>query len=141
MQNFRFGVSFAIFVLSAIGYAGQAAPEATKPVEKTAAPKQTTAGAVTVFVDPATGKIREPKPAEVEALTSPRAHATPQQTDDVKLLYGAHGAVGVKLGPESLNYVVYTKTADGKVSTQCVTGAEAAAKAVAGDASETKTTK
>ena len=46
--------------------------------------------------------------------------------------YGAGGAVGVKLGADSLSYVVVTRTPGGKLSMDCVTGEKAAEKAVSG---------
>ncbi len=88
------------------------------------------ADAVTVFVDPATGKTRQPTPADIEKLVGvTKARAAEKQTKSPLLLdvkYGPGGAVGVKLGPSSRSYVVATRSPDGKLSTECVTGANAA---------------
>ena len=116
-------ISFAICILATVGYAG-AAEEESK-------------AAVKVFIDSATGKTRQPTPADIEKLAGAartRAEAKqsgqPQQLD---IRYGAGGAVGVKLGPESLSYVVVSRKPDGKLSMDCVTGENAAKKAVASD--------
>ena len=88
------------------------------------------ADAVTVFIDPATGKTRQPTAADIEKLIGvTKARLAEKQTESptpLDVRYGPGGAVGVKLGPSSLSYIVATRTPDGKVSTECVTGAKGA---------------
>ena len=99
-----------------------------------AAPK----GGVVVFKDPVTGKIRQPDASEIGALvgsTPPIAAATafigPVPSAEFQ---GPGGSVWVKLGDDSLTYMVVTKAADGKLAADCVTGGKAAAAAVAAGA-------
>jgi hypothetical protein len=103
----------AILVLAAV-----AAPQesAKKPAEKTPG--------VVVFIDPATGKIRQPDPSEIGALTAPAGPVAPRTP--ATQLQGPNGAVGIKLSGESLTYMVVTKTPDGKLDMDCVTGEKTA---------------
>jgi hypothetical protein len=115
-----------------VGYAGAAdGPSASGES------KDKSEAAVKVFIDPVTGKVRQPTPADIENLmgaTKARAVAKQSgQPEQLDMRYGAGGAVGVKLGATSLSYVVATKTPDGKLSVDCVTGDKAAAKAVSAD--------
>lgn len=103
-----------------------------------AAPAPQPAGVV-VFIDPATGQIRQPEAAEIGTLSAPSA--TPQTAGGINAaaaaqrptpvehreFRGAGGAIGVKLGDDSQTYMVVTKTPDGKLAEDCVTGADAAA--------------
>jgi len=112
--------------------AAQAAPS-KEPEKRTAARTATqqpaSAGGVVVFVDPATGKIRQPSPSEIGVLvgTTPPAAAPAVPT-----IHGPGGAIGMKLDDNSLVYTVVTKAPDGKLATECVEGGKAAATRVAG---------
>lgn len=44
------------------------------------------------------------------------------------------------LGPESLSYSIATRTANGKIALDCVTGDQAAERIVAGESGNTKET-
>ena len=96
-------------------------------------PPAGSAGAV-VFVDPTTRKMVEPTAAEIGGLiASPSGGVAPKAP--VTYIQGPGGAVGIVLGPESFSYAVVTRTADGKLALDCVTGDKAAASRVADDAS------
>lgn len=86
------------------------------------------AAGMVVSVDPATRKIRQPRPDEIRALSgsaTSAADAAPQ------IINGPGGAVGVKLGEESMVHAVVTRKADGGLTMECVTGDKAAAARVA----------
>lgn len=107
------------------------APSGKAPAKTTpqAAPQQTApAGGMVVFVDPVTGKIRQPDASEIGALTG-----TPAATNQINtlaaptMINGPGGTVGFKLGDDSLSYMVVTRTPDGKLAEDCVTGDKVAA--------------
>ena len=142
MLSPKFSIIIAIFVFTMSGYAGQADLPPT-PVDSkgkiepgtSQAVKQTppTAG-VTVFVDGVTGKIRQPNSAEIETLaTTP---AVSDRPENKSIRYGLGGAIGMKLGADSRNFVTVTKTADGKLSLDCLTGDTAATAKVDAPASK-----
>ena len=106
-----------------------------KPLSaKTPASKTTTQAApapgMVVFVDPATGKIRQPDAEEIGALTGAANNATTSVQSVAPTgpttFTGPGGSVGMKLGDDSLSYMVVTKTPDGKLAEECVTGDKAA---------------
>jgi hypothetical protein len=123
-----------------------AAPAASgkEPAKTTpqAAPQQAApAGGVVVFIDPDTGQIRQPDAAEIGTLSDPligtTAPANASGADSPAMLrrpvakppimvHGPGNSVGVKLGDDSLSYMVVTKTPDGKLAEDCVTGDTAA---------------
>jgi hypothetical protein len=75
--------------------------------------------------------------AEIESLAGATRAQDSRQTDGPARAVeqdtgGAGGGVGVKLGAESLSYVVVTRSPDGKLSMECVTGDKAAAKTASG---------
>ena len=86
-----------------------------------------------VVRDAETGKMRAPTPEELRALRAkapPAAAAltaTPQQP---RLLSRRDGARGVRLGESSQVYEVVTRGEDGKLSSQCVKGEDAAREAM-----------
>jgi len=97
------------------------------------------AGGVVVFIDPATGKIRQPDASEIGGLVPPAGPAPKALAP--ALIQGPGGAVGVRLGEDSLAYMVVTAAPDGKLATDCVTGDKAAAARVtAGPAAKAKET-
>jgi hypothetical protein len=110
-------------------------PSGKVPAAKTpsqAAPQQGAApGGLVVFIDPDTGKIRQPDAAEIGALTGagagPRTFQSNVAPAAPTMISGPGGAVGVKLGDDSLSYTVLTKTPDGKLAEECVTGDKSAA--------------
>jgi hypothetical protein len=92
-----------------------------------------------VFIDPVTGKIVQPTEAEIGRLARPR-QAGPKVKAPVVMIQGPEGAVGMVLGPESLSYSIATRTADGKIALDCVTGDQAAKRLVSGESGNTKET-
>jgi len=91
-----------------------------------------------VFIDPVTGRIVQPTEAQMGRLArSPQAG--PKAKAPVVTILGPGGAVGMVLGPESLSYSIATRTADGKIALDCVTG-DAAERIVAGEPSNSKAT-
>jgi hypothetical protein len=104
----------------------------------TPAPGANAAG-VMVFIDPVTGRIVQPTEAQMGRLArSPQAG--PKSKAPVITIQGPAGAVGIVLGPESLSYSIATRTADGKIAMDCVTGDQAANRLVAGESGNTKET-
>lgn len=77
-------------------------------------------------VDKASGKLRQPTPAEAKALADSvralfaRSMAAPQVTEH------ADGSLSANLGPDSLNVWVVTLNEDGSLNQQCVEGSNAA---------------
>jgi hypothetical protein len=95
---------------------------------KTAGATSTSAGAtsgVVVFIDPATGQIRQPDASEIGGLVMPAGPAPKAPVP--ALIQGPGGAVGARLGEDSLTYMVVTAAPDGKLAMDCVTGEKAAA--------------
>jgi hypothetical protein len=76
-----------------------------------------------VFIDPATGQIRQPEAGDVAAL-APQTTAVQRSASAV--FQTAGGAVGVKLGDDFLNYVTVQKAADGTLVISETSGAKAA---------------
>jgi hypothetical protein len=128
----------------AICFAGQAnsvpVPAKKKPAKSAqssqklkpaaTAPTPGTGGAV-VFVDPVTHQIREATPEEIGAMNSSiggqaAARAVREPGAAPASIQGPGGAVGIPLGPEFDTYVVVTKTPDGKLKSEEVTGDKAA---------------
>jgi hypothetical protein len=134
--------AFALAIGATLGAVGalaqmtsqDVAPQNASNTEQTAAPRAETrsvasGGGNVVFIDPATGKIRQPNAAEIGRLIAPpagKAFARPPLTTKT----GPGGAVGVVLDDSFDSYVVATKQLDGTVAIGCVTGGEKAAEAV-----------
>lgn len=108
-----------------------AAPAPTKPA--TVAPQG--AGGVMVFKDPVTGKIRQPEPGEVESLLSSGQKSlqslVPPAAEPFRSPAGA--GIGLRIGEESMSYMVVTKAPDGKLKKSCVTGSKAATATLSGN--------
>ena len=111
--------------------------EAAKPTPQPAPQQPAQAGGLVVFIDPATGKIRQPDAAEIGTLSGTPAPANAgganapavarRQVDRPVEFRGVGNIRGIKLGEDSLSYMVVTKTPDGKLAEACVTGDKAAA--------------
>ena len=102
-----------------LGSAAFAADPATP--QKPTAP----AGGVVVFIDPATGQVRQPDASEIKGLV-PAPTVPAKAPSPLTLIQGPGGAVGVILGDEALTYMVATIAPEGKVAMDCVTGDPAA---------------
>lgn len=82
-----------------------------------------------VVRDAQTGQLRAPTAAESRAL-APRATTSLAAPARPNMVTHPGGARQVRLGERGLVYSVVTRDGDGKLSEQCVHGAEAADKAV-----------
>ncbi len=112
----------------------KAVPPGTKPAPAAAAPARA-AGGLVVFIDPVTGKIREPDPAEIGALTAPSPKTTPAAPavePPLEARFGPGGAVGVVLDSRYESFLVVTKRADGTLAMECVAGGRKAGEVVSG---------
>lgn len=109
-------------VVSASGALAQAVPQASDG--------KTAAGGLVVFIDPATGKVRQPSAAEIGSLVSPSAGVTPLVRKPLVTWTGPGGAVGVILDSSFDSYMVVTKKPDGKLAMKCVVGDKKADEAV-----------
>jgi hypothetical protein len=105
-----------------------------------------------VVIDPYTGRARMPEHDELAAASAPapaaRAAARANADSSVKSLIANHpavqkmsvakpttgfaGAQGRQIGLERLSFSVVHRDANGKLTNQCVTGADAADKALHG---------
>jgi hypothetical protein len=117
------------------------APAKTTPQ---AAPRQAApaGGGLVVFIDPDTGQIRQPDAAEIGTLSDPSSDTTapgnlgaadspamsrrPVAKPPI-MIHGPGNSIGFKLGDDSHSYMVVTRTPDGKLAEDCVTGDTAAA--------------
>lgn len=118
----------------------QPAPEAGKK----AAPPRVEPGApagkgLVVFIDPVTGKIRQPEAAEIGGLVAPHAApaapaAVPPVEQPLVMKTGPGSAVGVVLDSRFESFMVVTRTPDGRLAMGCVEGKKKADEAVAADA-------
>jgi hypothetical protein len=112
---------------------GKSAPKARtreKQAPATQSKKFSGGGGAVVFVDPVTGQIRQPDESEIGALLGT---ATPPQatgTAAPAFVQGPGNAVGLRLGEESMSYMVARKTPDGQIVFECVTGDQAAASGI-----------
>lgn len=129
----------ALTVVSAADQNKPAAPDGAKKTTqatpaKPAVSKTAPAGAggVVVFKDPVTGQIRQPDASEIGGLLQQGPGAAAATAGEaVQELKGPGGAVGMTLPESSMVFMVATKEPDGRLVTDCVTGAKAAAARVA----------
>jgi hypothetical protein len=116
--------------------AAASAPHAAAPATATAstAPAGTSAPGTAgqqAFVDPTTGKLRPAEHDEVAALGAPtgarRLARTAQTAAEPQEFATEGGAMGIAVPDEVQPYTVATKTPDGRVVIEHVTGGKAAA--------------
>ena len=87
-----------------------------------------------VYIDPVTKEIREPT---LEYIRSAAAEDNADNSKSLKaqavatFIPAKAGALGARLSPEYHSYTVVTRNDDGSLSEVCVTGQEAAQKALA----------
>jgi hypothetical protein len=119
---------------------GKTAPdtEKKKDVPPPGARSAPAAGGLVVFIDPVTGKIRQPSAAEIGSLVSPPAAVTPLAVKPLVTITGPGGAVGVVLDSSFDSYMVVTKKPDGKLAMDCVVGGKKADEAVSAGAKGAK---
>jgi hypothetical protein len=107
----------------------------------TASPAAAQAQAQRIVIDPATGRARMPEHDELAAPAS-AARAAPggtlrsQMTDPLgstaRPLAAQLGARGFRTDPSRMSFTVIQRNPDGSISQRCVTGEEAAVKALHG---------
>lgn len=133
----RFGAALA---LAALGGAASAAAEPVgiaRLLGETARTHQPSFRVVlgltgtTVSVDPVTGRLRQPSPGEMAALSQAMAarFGTPEH---VAIEQAADGTLTAYLGETGLNVWIATVGADGQLHSTCVDTPAAAAAALAG---------
>ena len=129
------GRAVAFVIPLSLAFSPALADDSPRAEKKTAAAPAAPAKGLVVFVDPVTGKIRQPDPAEIGALTAPPAEsatAKPAPEAPLVMKYGPGGAVGVVLDSRYESFMVVTKKPDGTLSMDCVEGARKADETVAG---------
>lgn len=125
-----FAIPFSL--ASSLAFAQDSPPADGKPAAPPGAAAAPAKGLV-VFVDPVTGKIRQPDPAEIGALTAPKPGAEaarPAPEAPLQMKFGPGGAVGVALDSRFESFMVVTKKPDGTLSMSCVTDGRKAEEAV-----------
>lgn len=85
-------------------------------------------GGMTVAIDPTTGKLRQPTPAQARELARQMAaffgkHAS----EPAQVFQHKSGMLSAVLSPEDMDFTVVTVDAEGKVRFQCVDSVEKAA--------------
>lgn len=103
----------------------EAKPEVSQSGSRPVAQKAATAEGVRGAIDPATQKLRQPTAEEMKSLaeqSKSRKSTGTTQAVEPQILRGPDGAIGLRLGEDSMSYAVATKTPDGKISFDCVTG-------------------
>jgi hypothetical protein len=118
---------------SSLSFAQGAPPAETKAVAVREGPAAPAKGLV-VFIDPVTGKIRQPDPAEIGGLVAPPAAVTRPVEAPLVMKFGPGGAVGVVLDSRFESFMVVTKKPDGKLAMDCVTGEQKAHEAISAGA-------
>lgn len=137
---FMAAVALELGALGAVAQSDRRAPGATNTppaATKEAVPQSGQAVApgvgLVIFIDPATGKIRQPEPGEYEKLVGP-APANQFEKPPLEVKRGPGGSLAVMLDSSFDSFMVVTKQPDGKLSMQCVTGGRKASAAVAAGA-------
>ncbi len=111
----------------------QAQNKETASSSLTPQPTGETDGGLVVFIDPVTGQIRQPDAAEIGTLSRPATRKA-GETRQAQPFPVPGGGVGMALDPSFDLSVMVTKTADGKLKTDCVVGQDAAAAVARGEA-------
>lgn len=104
----------------------------TKAAPPPGVPSARSAGGLVVFIDPATGQIRQPDAVEIGSLAPPPAAVTSVDEAPLAMKFGPGGAVGIVLDSRFESFMVVTRTPDGKLTMDCVTGSKKADEAVLG---------
>lgn len=87
-------------------------------------------GGMTVAIDPATGKLRPPTPAQARELAKQMAaHFGKHAGQPVRVLQHRNGMLSAVLSPENMDFSVATVDENGKLRFQCVDSVEKAAEA------------
>ncbi|MBC7880657.1 MAG: hypothetical protein H7Y37_04930 [Anaerolineae bacterium] len=119
-------VALAIFVLGFTAVAVHA--ETAKPSDAPKTPNSQLSAPVSGLVvvkDPVTGRWLQPTAQDMQKLTPPPSSTT-NSTQQPEIFTGVGGAQGVKLGTDSMVYMVVNKSPNGQLTETCVTGEKAA---------------
>jgi hypothetical protein len=105
----------------------ESAKPAAKPAPAKTAPAPAASSGMTVFIDPATGKFREPEPSEINTLVGSgqmnRRAVLAAQPQEIR---GPGNSVGMVLDSSMESFAVVTIGPNGKLQESCVTGSDAA---------------
>jgi hypothetical protein len=121
----------ALAVACALGAASLAVAEGRTPAK----PQNTrtvvnqvkvTSDGLRVYVDPATGKIKQPTPAEARALDEAIASLPTRDLRSAQVTQHADGSVSITNDGSLMNYAMVRINADGSVSQACIDNAAAA---------------
>jgi hypothetical protein len=99
-----------------------------KQAQQKAAPS---ASGMTIFIDPVTKQIRQPDSGEANALVN-QSGPSVAATAEPQTLTGPGNAVGIVMESSSQVFMVVSKSADGKLKSDCVTGEQTAKALVEG---------
>lgn len=123
-------IAIAASVFAVVAMAQTAVPaktETKKEPVKTAAKKTGPASqGMIISVDPVTKQIRQPDASEMQVLTGSSVANIAVGEQPLRMIQGPGNAVGVVLPPSMMVYSVATKSAEGKLKMDCVTGDKAA---------------
>ena len=111
------------------------ATQGAQPAQAAAVKVTTAANALVVVRDAQSGKLRAPTAEEVDALvmaarSAPQASARAGVGQTSRPFTTASGAAGLHLGEDAFAYSVARRNLDGSLSEVCVTGPQAAEKAL-----------
>jgi hypothetical protein len=81
---------------------------------------------VRIYVDPATGRIKQPTPAEVRALDQAIASLPSREVKSFQATQYADGTVSIALDGAFMNFALVRVNDDGSVTQACVDDAAAA---------------
>ena len=112
------------------------ATQGAQPAQAATVKVTTAANALIVVRDAQSGKLRAPTAEEIDALvmaarSSPQAGARASIGLTSRAFTTASGAAGLHLGEDAFSFSVARRNPDGSLSEVCVTGPQAAEKALA----------
>jgi hypothetical protein len=120
----RWGIAATLLAFSAAGLA--VAQTATAPAgegkrhtRKTQAAAPASVGQ-RVFVDPATGRLAEPTPEQIQALEKAVAEMLSQSSEDLVVIELPDGTLTIDLEGRFQEVAIATKGPDGSIQTGCV---------------------
>ncbi len=121
----------ALAVACALGAASLAAAKGRAPAQpqtgRTVVNQvKVTNDGLRVFIDPATGKIKQPTPAEMRALDEAIASLPARSVESVPAAQHADGSVSIANDGSLMSYAMARINVDGSVSQACVDDASAA---------------
>ncbi len=121
----------ALAVACALGAASLAAAKGRAPAQpqtgRTVVNQvKVTNDGLRVFIDPATGKIKQPTPAEMRALDEAIASLPTRDLRSAQVTQYADGSVSITNDGSLMSYAMARINADGSVSQACIDDAAAA---------------